>query len=73
MMSDVVDANSPDRVVASPYDGIMWGNTLMMNMPNPNPHTRCTKLAARVKANNMLIEAMSITYFINANMLPHDY
>ena len=62
MMSDVVDASSPDSVVASPYDDIMWGNTLIMNIPNPNPHTRCTKLAARAKTNNMLIEAISITY-----------
>ena len=31
-----------------------------MKMPNPNPHTRCTKLAARAKDINMHIVVMSI-------------
>ena len=51
IITDVVRANSPDRVVASPYDGIRKGSIVMMNMPNPNPVVRCTKLAPTVSRN----------------------
>lgn len=46
--SDVTEARSPDRVVASPYDGIRYGSIVMMKMPKPKPLTRCTKLAPMV-------------------------
>ena len=45
MIKVVVSANNPDSVVASPYDGIRNGRTVMMNIPNPNPVVRSTKLA----------------------------
>lgn len=45
MAADVVIANSPDSVVASPYEGRKNGSMVMMKMPNPNPVVRCTKLA----------------------------
>jgi hypothetical protein len=43
--ADVVRASSPDSAVASPYDGIRNGSSVIMKMPNPNPVVRCTKLA----------------------------
>ena len=52
-MSDVTEASSPDSVVASPYDGIIHGSTVMMNIPNPNPVVRCTNAAPMV--NNMSV------------------
>ena len=42
---DVVRARSPDRAVASPYEGIRKGRCVIMKMPNPKPVVRCTKLA----------------------------
>ena len=33
-------ANNPERVVASPYEGIKKGRIVMMKIPNPNPVTR---------------------------------
>ena len=38
--ADVVIANNPDNVVASPYDGISSGSTVMMKMPKPKPVVR---------------------------------
>lgn len=37
MNEDVVSASRPERAVASPYDGIRKGSTVIMNMPNPKP------------------------------------
>lgn len=51
MKEDVVRARRPESVVASPYDGIMNGRRVMMNMPNPNPVVRWTKLAPIVSRN----------------------
>ena len=42
---EVVRASSPDRAVASPYEGIRKGSRVMMNIPKPKPVVRCTKLA----------------------------
>jgi hypothetical protein len=33
-------ANSPERVVASPYEGIKKGRIVMIKIPKPNPVTR---------------------------------
>lgn len=38
-------AHNPERVVASPYEGMRYGRTVMMKMPNPKPETRCTNEA----------------------------
>ena len=48
IVAEVVSARSPDRAVASPYDGMRRGRDVMMNMPNPNPVVLCTKLAPMV-------------------------
>ena len=45
MSVEVVSASRPDRVVASPYEGIRKGSMVMMKIPNPKPVVRCTKLA----------------------------
>ena len=43
-------ARSPDNVVASPYDGIKKGSTVIINIPNPKPVTRCIKEAPLQKS-----------------------
>ena len=45
---DVVNANKPESVVASPYDGIRNGSIVIMKIPNPKPVVRWIKLAAIV-------------------------
>ena len=40
-----VSESSPDRVTASPYEGIRNGRAVIMKIPKPNPTVRCTKLA----------------------------
>jgi hypothetical protein len=40
-----VNESRPESVTASPYEGIRKGRTVMMNIPNPNPMVRWTKLA----------------------------
>ena len=52
MMSVVAKASRPDRVVASPYDGIRKGSTVMMKIPKPKPVVLSTKLAPT--ANNAI-------------------
>ena len=51
MKRAVVPANSPERVMLSPYDGSMNGKNIITNMPNPNPLALCMKLAAMDKRN----------------------
>lgn len=46
---DVAAASSPERVVASPYEGIRYGSIVMMKMPKPNPVVRCIKAAPQAK------------------------
>lgn len=57
---DVTDASSPDRVVASPYDGIRNGSAVIMKIPNPNPVVRCTNAAPIV--NNMSVIIFKFFY-----------
>ena len=52
-----VNDNSPDRVTASPYEGIRKGSAVMMNMPNPNPIVLWTKLAPA--ANSIMYSMLS--------------
>ena len=40
-----VRARMPERVVASPREGIRKGRIVIMKMPNPKPVVRWTKLA----------------------------
>ena len=51
MSMEVVMARSPERVVASPYDGIRKGSIVIMKIPKPKPVVRCTKLAPIVRRN----------------------
>ena len=51
MSVEVVMARSPERVVASPYDGIRNGSMVIMKIPKPKPVVRCTKLAPIVRRN----------------------
>jgi hypothetical protein len=44
-------ANSPERVVASPYVGIRNGSIVIMKMPKPKPVVRCMKLAPMLRRN----------------------
>ena len=46
-----VSESSPERVTASPYEGMRKGSAVMMNMPNPKPRVRCTKLAPIARRN----------------------
>ena len=61
MTADVVIANRPESVVASPYVGRKNGNIVMMKMPKPKPVVRCTKLAP------MLSRNMAITILLIIN------
>ena len=51
MNAEVVRASRPDNAVASPYDGIRKGRSVMMKIPNPNPVVRWTKLAPTASRN----------------------
>ena len=51
MTAEVVMANSPDSVVASPYVGRKNGSIVIMKMPKPKPVVRCTKLAPILSRN----------------------
>ena len=44
-----VSESNPESVTASPYEGIRKGSAVIMNMPNPKPMVRCTKLAPAAK------------------------
>ena len=59
MMADVVRARRPDNVVASPYEGIRKGRSVIMNMPNPNPVVRWMKLAPTVRIKILTILSIS--------------
>ena len=45
-----VSERRPERVTASPYEGIRKGSAVIMNMPNPNPMVLWTKLAPAAKS-----------------------
>ena len=45
IMAEVVSARSPDKVVASAYDGIRKGRSVIMKIPKPKPVVLWTKLA----------------------------
>ena len=49
-VADVKDS-IPDNVTASAYEGIKKGSAVMMNIPNPNPIVRWTKLAPVARRN----------------------
>ena len=51
MTADVVIANRPESVVASPYVGRKNGNIVMMKMPKPKPLVRWMKLAPMLSRN----------------------
>ena len=57
IMTTVADVSerSPDRVTDSPYEGIRKGSAVMMNIPNPKPIVRCTKLAPIDRRNMYMI------------------
>ena len=50
IVAEVVNARSPDKAVASPYEGIRRGNDVIMNIPNPKPVVLWTKLAPVVRS-----------------------
>lgn len=60
MMAEVVSARSPDKVVASAYDGIRKGRRVIMNIPKPKPVVLCTKLAPTVNRNISIMFSMSL-------------
>ena len=51
MTADVVIANRPKSVVASPYVGRKNGNIVMMKMPKPKSVVRWMKLAPMLSRN----------------------
>ena len=55
MNMEVVMARRPESVVASPYDGIRNGSSVIMKIPKPKPAVRCTKLAPIVRRNISMI------------------
>ena len=65
MTADVVMANRPESVVASPYVGRKNGSIVMIKMPNPKPVVRCTKLAP-ILNRNMAITMLLIIYYLKS-------
>ena len=51
MTAEVVMANRPESVVASPYVGRKNGSIVIIKMPKPKPVVRCTKLAPMLSRN----------------------
>ena len=51
MTAEVVMANRPESVVASPYVGRKNGSIVIIKMPKPKPVVRCTKLAPILSKN----------------------
>ncbi len=49
--AEVVMANKPESVVASPYVGRKNGSIVIIKMPKPKPVVRCTKLAPMLNMN----------------------
>ncbi len=70
MKMEVVIARSPERVVASPYDGMRKGSMVMMNIPKPNPVVRWTKLAPTVSRNISRILFISVKNHANIVLSP---
>ena len=65
-----VRESSPERVTASPYDGIRKGSAVMMNMPKPKPIVRCTKLAPIARRNiGRLNSILKNQYLYNSKSL----
>lgn len=58
-------ASDPESVVASPYDGMMYGSIVITKMPNPKPMVRCMNAPTKANAINQRIVAIVI---INANI-----
>ena len=59
MTAEVVMANSPESVVASPYVGRKNGSIVIMKMPKPKPVVRCTK-QAQILSRNMAMTRLLI-------------
>ena len=53
-------ASRPERAVASAKDGIMKGSSIIMKMPNPNPHTLWVRLAPEAIRNTSMKSRISI-------------
>jgi hypothetical protein len=54
-----VSESRPESVTASAYDGIRKGRAVIMNMPNPNPMVRCTKLAPAARRNIAMLNSIT--------------
>ena len=50
-IKEVVNANSPDNAVASPYEGIRNGRRVIIKIPKPNPVVLWMKLAPTANRN----------------------
>lgn len=55
-------ASDPERVVASPYEGMMYGSIVITKMPNPKPMVRCMNAPTKANAINQRIVAIVIYY-----------
>ena len=67
MTAEVVIANRPESVVASPYVGRKNGSIVIIKMPKPKPVVRCTKLAP-ILSRNM---AMTILFILIKSNYPN--
>ena len=62
MTAEVVMANRPESVVASPYVGRKNGSIVIIKMPKPKPVVRCTKLAPILSKNMAITMLLIINY-----------
>ena len=70
MTAEVVMANRPESVVASPYVGRKNGSIVIIKMPKPKPVVRCTKLApilSRTMKRTMLLILIILKIFCKDN------
>ena len=68
--SAVKMASRPESAVASAYEGIRCGSTVIRSMPKPNPLIRCTMDAAKVNTiSSMMEETLMVKALLNYDHL----
>jgi hypothetical protein len=78
-IKEVVNANSPDNAVASPYEGIRNGRRVIIKIPKPNPVVLWIKLAPIANRNISNIfsanncESIKLSYSPHFSFLPVMY
>ena len=73
MTAEVVMANRPESVVASPYVGRKNGSIVMIKMPKPKPVVRCTKLAPMLNKNMAMTRLLIVIQSREKVFLYHSF